>query len=121
MNIMNNINIYSNVSENGKICLMVTVAAVFEVISQMLIKRYSISKKLSDLVIAMIMYCIICWYLYQLYSYKAVGVVQALWSGLSIILSLVIGMYMFNEQVTHKDWMGVVLIIAGILLLFEHA
>ncbi len=63
---------------------------------------------------AVVCYVVVCMLLLVSYRYKTMGMVNVIWSGLSIVVILVAGIIFFNEQVTTYDKIGVILIIAGI-------
>ena len=65
-------------------------------------------------IMAVVCYVVVCMLLLVSYRYKTMGMVNVIWSGLSIVVILVAGIIFFNEQVTTYDKIGVILIIAGI-------
>ena len=89
------------------------VLASSEVMSQMSIKHYQVSGKIEFMFLAMMLYSFICWCLYYLYKSSAIGIVQALWSSISIIFSLVLGVMLFGDKVDRIDCIGVAFIIFG--------
>jgi multidrug transporter EmrE-like cation transporter len=54
------------------------------------------------------------------YKYKGMGLVNVLWSGLSVLVIVSTGMLFFNEKITRLDWLGIALIIGGMVaVLYE--
>ena len=45
------------------------------------------------------------------------GMINCLWSGVSIILILLVGYFLFNEKLNNRDITGIILIIIGIILI----
>jgi multidrug transporter EmrE-like cation transporter len=58
---------------------------------------------------------IVC--LFAAYRYKGAGIVNTLWSGVSIVLMLLIGMVVFSERITAMEWVGVGAILAGFAII----
>jgi multidrug transporter EmrE-like cation transporter len=48
------------------------------------------------------------------YRYKNMGIVNVLWSGISILVVVSAGMIFFDEKITPLDQIGIVLVIIGI-------
>ena len=67
---------------------------------------------------AVLFYSIVCYLLVLSYTYKGMGLVNVLWSGLSILIILSTGALFFNETITKLDMAGVVFIILGMMCIF---
>jgi multidrug transporter EmrE-like cation transporter len=48
------------------------------------------------------------------YKYKGMGLINVLWSGLSVLVILSTGMLFFGEDITRMDMIGAAMILAGI-------
>lgn len=64
---------------------------------------------------AVIFYSIVCYLLVLSYTYKGMGLVNVLWSGLSILIILSTGALFFNETITKLDIIGVIFVILGMM------
>ncbi len=54
------------------------------------------------------------------YKYKGMGIVNVLWSGISVLTVISTGIIFFNEKITKLDWIGIIFIILGIFfILYE--
>lgn len=69
------------------------------------------------LTLAVACYAGVTYFLFVSYQYKGVGIVNAMWSGLSILLMMAIGFVFFNERATRREYLGVLFIFAGVLLI----
>ena len=67
---------------------------------------------------AVLFYSIVCYLLVLSYTYKGMGLVNVLWSGLSILIILSTGALFFNETITKLDMAGVFFIILGMMCIF---
>ncbi len=72
------------------------------------------------LLLGMACYCGVAYGLYLSYQYRGVGIVNALWSSLSIVLMLIIGAALFNEKLKIREWIGIALLISGIIVIEYH-
>lgn len=91
--------------------------AFFEAIGQSLIAYAHKKKSVAYVILAMVSYCFVTLFLYIANHYKGVGMVNALWSGMSIILMIAIGRFFFAEKIKPGEWIGIGLILSGILLI----
>lgn len=65
--------------------------------------------------LAVVFYSLVCLLLLLSYKYKSMGLVNVLWSGLSVLLILSTGILFFHEKITFLDKMGVIFIVMGII------
>ena len=64
--------------------------------------------------VAILFYSIVCYLLIMSYRYKGMGLVNILWSGMSILVICSVGITFFGEKITFMDKIGIGLIVAGI-------
>ena len=64
--------------------------------------------------LAVLFYSIVCLLLLISYKYKSMGLVNVLWSGISVLVVLSTGILFFHEKITFLDKIGVFLILLGI-------
>jgi multidrug transporter EmrE-like cation transporter len=83
---------------------------------------YHAYQKSSHILLAFsfVFYIAVVYLLYRSYAYKGVGFVNILWSGMTTILMIAIGYFVFHERLTTVEWIGAGLILAGILLMTLH-
>jgi small multidrug resistance pump len=96
----------------------IACVAIFEALGQssMAMARRSIDKKIMYAMLGMICYCFVAYGLYVSYQWKGVGMVNAMWSSLSIIVMITIGHVFFKERLDAYEWIGVLLMIVGIVI-----
>jgi len=96
--------------------LIILLISISECLGQSCLKSlFNEPKKYYLYFIAVIFYSIVCYLLFLSYKYKSMGLVNVLWSGISVLLILSIGSIFFNETVTRLDILGVILVILGIM------
>ncbi len=96
--------------------LIFSIAAC-EALAQTCLKYYHSNKYLPIFLVALILYTLVAYLLYKSYDYKGVGIVNTLWSGMSILVMLTIGILVFKEQLHLHDWIGVGMIIIGMYII----
>ena len=62
-------------------------------------------------------YGVVCYLLILSYNYSSMGLINVLWSGLSVLGMLTAGALFFHERITIMDGVGVLLTLAGIALI----
>ncbi len=91
-----------------------------ELCGQSCLKYFNINNKIQYYIYGVIFYALVCFLLYKSYKFKGMGIINVLWSGLSILLILSISIIFFGEKITTKDKIGIVFIILGmIFILYE--
>ena len=89
-----------------------------ESIGQYLARKYVDNKdKLWMFIIAVICYLLIVYTLTKTYNYENIGFVNALWSGLTLVVVAMIGYFFFDESFNNQEYVGIGLILAGTILL----
>ena len=94
--------------------VIIILITLFECIAQGCLKKFFKNSKLYFFGISVICYVTICYLLVCSYQYKSMGIVNCIWSGMSILFIVSIGYIFFNEIIDIKDIIGIRLIILGI-------
>jgi multidrug transporter EmrE-like cation transporter len=108
---------------NPKITLLfiILLISISECIGQSCLKKlFDEPSKTHLYLIAVIFYSIICYLLILSYNYKGMGLINVIWSGLSVLVIVSTGVLFFNEKITNLDKIGIFLVLLGILcILYE--
>ncbi len=96
---------------------LVFMISLFEAGGQSL--AYMAHKKSSFILLALswLFYIVIVVLLYFSYKYKGVGYINILWSGMTTLLMILIGYFIFNERLNLIEWIGTGFIFIGIFLI----
>lgn len=95
--------------------LLVLAISISECLGQSCLKTYHKSPEKTHLYIAgVLFYTIVCALLVMSYKYKGMGLINVLWSGLSVLVILSTGVIFFDEGITRMDMIGAGMIVAGI-------
>jgi len=63
-------------------------------------------------------YAMVCVFLVVTYRRTGMGIANSMWSALSIITMISVGIVLFNEKIPPQDIIGVVFIFIGVCILF---
>lgn len=89
-----------------------------EAMAQYCLKRCKLTQKWHFYLLAVLCYALVCFGLYNMYGYKTMGIVNLLWSCMSIIAIILIGVIFFHEAVTIYDMIGVAFVFIGFGFIF---
>jgi multidrug transporter EmrE-like cation transporter len=100
--------------------LLIILIVIFENFAQYNIKKNNIENNFIYVVLAIASYSIICVLLGKCYSLKGagVGITNFIWSILSIVSLIVVGVIVFQETITLYDIFGLILCIVGLYFIF---
>ena len=102
----------------NELLVIILLISAIECLGQTCLRTFFLDKNRQLFFIAgIIAYSIVCYLLVKSYNYKGMGLVNCIWSGISILFILFIGYTIFNEPMNNRDILGTVLIIAGIVLI----
>lgn len=94
--------------------------AIFETAGQSFLKLANTRKTTIYFILGIASYAFVSTFLYLSYTYKGVGLVNALWSGISILMMMLVGYFFFKERFATTELIGVGLILAGIIVIATH-
>ena len=100
--------------------LLIILIVIFENFAQYNIKKNNIENKFIYLFLAIASYSIICVLLGKCYSFKGagIGITNFIWSILSIVSLIIVGVIVFHETITIYDIFGLILCIIGLYFIF---
>ncbi len=101
--------------------ILIILIYVCELLGQSCLKYFGSNRnKPHYYFLALLFYSIVCYLLVMSYQYKGIGIVNIIWSGVSVLVVLTGGYLMFGEEITNMDKIGVLLILSGIFfVLYE--
>lgn len=100
--------------------LLIFTIVCFESIAQYHIKKSKITHNYLYLLISFFCYSIVCLLLNRCYDFDGMGITNFIWSILSIVTIIAIGVLFFNESITKFDIIGMVLSVVGLYLIFVY-
>lgn len=103
--------------------LLLTIAILFETIGTTALKASDAFTRFWPSALTVVAYAVSFWLLALVLRTIPVGIAYAVWSGVGICLIAVIGFVVFNQRLDLAAVLGLLLIIAGILVinLFSNA
>lgn len=100
--------------------LLIFSIVFFESLAQYHIKKSKLKNNYLYLLVAIFSYSIVCLLLNRCYDFNGVGITNFVWSVLSIVTMLIIGVVVFNENITKYDILGIIMSIGGLYLIFVY-
>lgn len=100
--------------------LLILLIVMFENFAQYNIKKNNIENNVFYVFLAIASYSIVCILLGKCYTIKGagVGITNFVWSILSIVSLIMIGVIVFHETITMYDIFGIILCIFGLYFIF---
>lgn len=95
---------------------IVLCVSLFEALAQSSVHYANIKKNKLYIGVGIFCYIIVSFLIYKAYDFKGVGTVNAIWSGMSIVLMISIGYFVFKEKITKMECLGILFILFGIFL-----
>uniref|UniRef100_A0A6C0IVG3 EamA domain-containing protein n=1 Tax=viral metagenome TaxID=1070528 RepID=A0A6C0IVG3_9ZZZZ len=105
-------------TRNVIVFIIVMFIVAFEAGAQYCIKMSRSSDNTMFIVPAVILYSLVCGALYCSYEYRGMGIINAIWSALSVLAVTFVGMYFYHEEIRRKDMIGIALIFVGLYFIF---
>jgi len=99
---------------------LIILIVIFENFAQYNIKKNNIENNYLYLFLAIASYSIVCLLLGKCYKIKGagVGITNFVWSILSIVSLIMLGIIVFHETITFYDIFGIILCIVGLYFIF---
>ena len=89
-----------------------------EACAQYFLKKCKTTQRWHFFMIAVFFYSLVCLGLYNMYGYREMGVVNLMWSCLSIITIILVGVTFFHESINWYDIIGVIFVFIGFGFIF---
>lgn len=90
---------------------------IFETLAQNSFKECHTNGKMLGFMLGVSFYGAVGYFLIKTYGYETMGIVNVLWSALSVVAIMLLGHYYWNEQITKNDIAGSILAFIGIVLI----
>ncbi len=103
--------------ETISLLTLVLFISISECLGQSCLKKFHINPLPENnylYYLAVAFYSLVCLLLLLSYKYKSMGIVNVLWSGISVLVILSTGAIFFHEKITTLDKLGVICILLGI-------
>jgi multidrug transporter EmrE-like cation transporter len=99
---------------------LIMLIVVFENFAQYNIKKNKIEKNMFYIFLAIASYAMVCLLLGKCYDFAGagVGMTNFIWSILSIVSLIILGIIAFHETITKYDIIGILLCICGLYFIF---
>ncbi len=102
--------------KQSNLYLIILLVAILEAFAQSSIYYANVSNNNLYFILGILFYIGVSFAVYTAYNYKGVGMVNAIWSAIDIVLLLIVGVVLFKEQISVQEYIGIAFIIIGIIL-----
>jgi drug/metabolite transporter (DMT)-like permease len=100
------------------ILTLIFLIVILECLAQGCIKQTKLTNNNKYLCISVLAYLAICLCLVKTYEYKSMGIINLIWSCLSILFIILTGVIFFHEKLTINDYIGMIFIFIGLYFVF---
>ena len=83
---------------------------------RLLLYLFSASFNILFFIIAILIYACIGFLISLSFRFERIGIINAIWNGLSLLMIILLGYFAFNEKITMKELSAIILIIIAIFL-----
>lgn len=103
-------------SFNNVLIIIILIIALCETAAISCVKQYHLHGNMCYLMIAILLYAIVCFLLDKSFYYSTMGITNVIWSGVSILVVSLAGLLLFKEKIHVHDVIAGILITIGILI-----
>ena len=100
-----------------KMLILLIALSILEILMFYYIKKYSSTRDIYLLVTACVISIIIVYVLSMAFTHEKIGIVNAIWNGMSLIFIILLGYFAFNENINTREFIAILLIIIAIIML----
>jgi len=106
--------------EYKQVILLFTLVFIVlaEVIAQYCVRKCKEEQKWHYFILGILMYTLVCFGLYNAYEMRTMGIINLLWSCLSIVSVILVGAIFFHDEITIYDIIGMIIVFLGFALIF---
>lgn len=97
--------------------LLVVIIVCLENASQYFLKYYTTDKKVHFFIYGVILYAFVAYVLTLTFKYEKMVIVNILWGGISALLLTAMAYVLFDEKLTAREIIGILVIFAGIFII----
>lgn len=97
---------------------LIFLIIIFEGIAQYHVRKSKDSDFYYYFLVGVLAYSVVCVLLRKCYDFDEIGMTNFIWSILSIITIMLIGIIAFNERLTQNDIIGIFLATIGLYFIF---
>jgi multidrug transporter EmrE-like cation transporter len=94
---------------------LVIFISILEICGQTCIRKFRDNGQRHFIILGIALYLAVVLLLFHSYRYHGMGIVNLLWSCLSIIMAIVVGHFIFNEDFNHYMAIAIVLAFGAIV------
>lgn len=98
----------------NNLLVIIILISSFECVAQGCLKKFFRDSNCMLFLTGIGCYAAVCFLLVKSYQFKGIGIVNCIWSGVSILFILWIGWAVYDETINTRDVLGIAFILSGI-------
>ena len=102
---------------SGSLAGIIVAMSISELFGQIFIKTYYETQKVYWFFLAWFFYLLVIYMLYRAYYFTGFAIANGLWSALALVLTTVVGIFYYKENLNYYELVGISLIVIGIIIL----
>lgn len=99
------------------VIILILFAAILEGTSAWAIKKAYIEQEKKYLLMSFILFVGIIYIFYRLYHLEKISVINSYYSAFSLIIITALGIFLFKEQLSKCEMVGIILVFLGIIMI----
>jgi multidrug transporter EmrE-like cation transporter len=96
---------------------IVIILSLIEISAIYNLKEYNVHNRILNYFLGMLLYFVAINIFLNLFNYDKIGVVNTSWNVLSSLLSLMLGYLYFGENITAREYFGVLISLIGLVMI----
>ena len=97
--------------------LIILLIVIFESCALTCLKNYNKTQSTIFFLFALLFYIVVCNLLNKSFNENGMAIVNIVWSGLSVLATTLIGVFYFKEDLHTHDYLAILLISIGMIIL----
>ena len=102
---------------DAKLVMFILLLVFLETIGQFAVRKYNSNRIKWYILLSIVCYIGIVLTLDRIYNIEEIGFVNAVWSGVTLLVVAILGYYAFEEQFSKQEIVAIILIFIGTILL----
>ncbi|MDH3324634.1 MAG: SMR family transporter [Candidatus Peregrinibacteria bacterium] len=96
--------------------IYLTATLVFDVVGMTFAKKYVLYNQNYFFVLALLSFLAVGFFMIQMLRFEGIAIANAIWAGMTVTATLLIGILYFKEQVSLLQIIGIMTVLVGIVM-----
>lgn len=96
--------------------LLIVMLSILEIMVFYYLKKYNDNNNILFFIVAVMIYACIAYLISLTFRFQRMGIINAIWNGISLLTIILLGYFAFGEKISGKEFFAIFLIIVAIFL-----